>query len=136
MPGHHIQPSTNNNQRAQHSTHKYHYIDTDTNTSNSGYMNMILLQALAKANAMMKKRVIAIAMGSKKSLSNAGPTGRWRAAPIATTTMQVGDTQWPAGCCTPVARRVLEEERKEDSRKRESFKYFPAGRLLGIQRHC
>jgi hypothetical protein len=48
----------------------------------------------------------------------------------------VGDTQWPAGCCTPVARRVLEEERKEDSRKRESFKYFPAGRLLDIQRHC
>jgi hypothetical protein len=56
MPGHHIQPSTNNNQRAQHSTHKYHYIDTDTNTSNSGFMNMILLQALAKANAMMKKK--------------------------------------------------------------------------------
>ena len=37
---------------------------------------------------------------------------------------------------TPVARWVLEEERKEDSRKRKSLKYFPAGQLLGIQRHC
>jgi hypothetical protein len=31
-----------------------------------------------------------------------------------------------------VARWVLEEERKEDSRKRESFKYFAAGQLLVI----
>jgi hypothetical protein len=91
---------------------------------------MILLQALAKANAVMKKRGFACSdPGSKNSLSHAGPTGRGWADLIATTTMQ-------GGKCRPVARRVLEEERKEDSRRRESFKYFPAGRLLGIQRHC
>jgi hypothetical protein len=46
------------------------------NTSNSGYMNMILLQALAKANAMMKKRGFACSdPGSKNSLSHAALQG-------------------------------------------------------------
>ena len=55
--------------------------------------------------------------------------GDGQGCPTATTTVA-------AEGGTPVARWVLEEETKEDSRKRESLKYFAADQLLGIQRHC
>ena len=76
-----------------------------------------------------KKRVCMQWPGFQKFVVSRRPYRAWVSNLIATTTMQ-------GGKCTPVARRVLGEERKKDSRKRKSFKYFPAGRLLGVQRHC
>jgi hypothetical protein len=82
----------------------YHRIDIDINTLNSGYIDQALLQALAKANGMMKR----VLRWVPKILCLAGLTGR-RAWPHSDNICDGGEGahQWPVGCLKKKGRGIL-----------------------------